>query len=112
MQGKSDATPKDAEAYAANLEALLKAIRGDLAAKDITVLVAVNTNFKANPGPNPFVTKVIEAQKQVAETLPRCDYVDTSSATVANAVHFDAAGALDVGRRFAAALLTAEANTK
>jgi hypothetical protein len=108
VQGESDATPQDAENYAANLEALLKALRGDLAAKDMTVLVAVNTKFKANPGPNPFVTKVIEAQKQVSETLPRCDYVDTSAATIANAVHFDAAGTLDVGRCFAEALLSAE----
>jgi len=35
--------------------------------------------------------------------------VDTSAATVANAAHFDAAGTLDVGRRFAEALRAAEA---
>jgi len=109
VQGESDATPQDAKAYAANLEALVKALRGDLAAKDMTVLLAVNTKFKANPDPNPLVLQVAEAQKQVAETLPRCDYVETSTATVANAAHFDAAGTLDVGRRFAEALLAAEA---
>lgn len=109
VQGESDATPQDAKAYAANLEALIKALRGDLAAKDMTVLLAVNTKFKANPDPNPLVLQVVEAQKQVAETLPRCDYVDTSAATVANTAHFDAAGTLDVGRRFADALLAAEA---
>ena len=84
-------------------------VRDDLAAKDMTVLLAVNTKFKAGPDPNPLVMQVVEAQKQVAETLPRCDYVDTSAASVANAAHFDAPGTLDVGRRFAEGLLAAEA---
>lgn len=75
----------------------------------MTVLLAVNTKFKANPDPNPLVLQIVEAQKQVAETLPRCDYVDKSAATVANAAHFDTAGTLDVGRHFADALLAAEA---
>ena len=112
VQGESDANPKDADTYAANLEALVRAIRGDLAAKEMAVLLALNTKFKANPRPDPLVGKVAEAQRHLAEKLPRTAYVDTSSATVANAVHFDAPGTLDVGRRFATALLEVEQRPK
>ena len=42
---------------------------------------------------------------------PRCAYVDTASATLANSAHFDTAGTLDVGRRFAEALLAFEARS-
>jgi hypothetical protein len=109
VQGESDANAKDADAYAANLEAFIRALRGDLAAKDMTVLLAVNTKFRANPATDPMVARIVEAQRRVAAAMPRCEYVDTSAATVANAVHFDAAGTLDVGRRFAEALVAAEA---
>ena len=45
----------------------------------------------------------------IAAKDPRCAYVDTAGATIANTAHFDTAGTLDVGRRFAEALVKFEA---
>ena len=61
---------------------------------------------------NPHVAKVVEAQKALAARDPKCRYVDTAGADVANVVHFSAAGMLEVGKRFAEALRQAEAAMK
>ena len=64
----------------------------------------------ANPGEpdNPMVLKIIEAQKELAAKDPFCVYVDTSGAGLANTAHFDAAGTLEIGRRYAEAILKHE----
>ena len=41
--------------------------------------------------------------------MTRCAYVDTSGVTYANGAHFDTAGTLEVGKRFAEALIKFEA---
>jgi hypothetical protein len=53
---------------------------------------------------------VIAAQRQVAQELARCRYVDTAGAQTLppSHTHFTAAGTLEIGRRFAEALLTVE----
>ncbi|MEI8079574.1 MAG: sialate O-acetylesterase, partial [bacterium] len=85
---------------------MITALRKDLNAPQLIALVAVNTRFGG--GKNPFLLQIIEAQKALASKGPHCAYVDTSTATVANDVHFDAAGTLNVGRRFAEALIQCE----
>ena len=60
-------------------------------------------------GKNAFMPKIVEAQQALAAKDPRCAYVDTAGATIANGAHWDSAGTLDVGRRFADALLKFEA---
>jgi hypothetical protein len=54
---------------------------------------------------------VIAAQQQVAKELTRCRYVDTAGAETLppSHTHFTAAGTLEIGRRFAEALLAVEA---
>ncbi|GBL24422.1 hypothetical protein EMGBS6_12070 [Opitutia bacterium] len=74
VQGESDANAKDAAAYAANLSAMLKSLRTELAAPDLILLIGVNTRF--GNGKNAFMPKVVEAQKEVAAALPRARYVD------------------------------------
>lgn len=107
LQGESDANSKDAPNYERALGDMLRSLRKDLDAPQLLVLLAVNTQFGG--GRNPFVPQIVEAQKSLAAKTPHCAYVDTAGATVANAVHFDAAGTLAIGRRFAQALLLAEA---
>ena len=108
VQGESDANAKDAPAYATNLAAMLKALRSELDAPDMILLLGVNTRF--GNGKNVFMPKVIAAQQEVAVALPSARYVDTAGAETLppSHTHFTAAGTLEVGRRFAQALLASE----
>jgi hypothetical protein len=108
VQGESDANAKDAPAYAANLSAMLKNLRTDLDAPDLILLLGVNTRF--GNGKNAFMPKVIAAQQEVAAALPRARYVDTAGAETLppSHTHFTAAGTLEIGRRYAEALLSFE----
>ena len=108
VQGESDANAKDAPAYVANLSAMLKSLRTELGAPDLILLLGVNTRF--GNGKNAFMPKVVDAQKEVASTLSRTRYVDTAGAETLppSHTHFTAVGTLEVGRRFAEALLSLE----
>jgi hypothetical protein len=108
VQGESDANATDAPAYAANLSAMLQRLRTDLNAPDLILLLGVNTRF--GNGKNAFMPKVVDAQKEVASTLSRTRYVDTAGAETLppSHTHFTAVGTLEVGRRYAEALLSFE----
>ena len=110
VQGESDANARDSVNYEQALGEMIAALRKSLDAPDLIALLAVNTQFGG--GRNTFMPKIVEAQKSLAAKDPRCVYVDTSAAAIANAVHFNAQGTLDVGRRFAEALLKAEEATR
>ena len=105
VQGESDANPKDAPAYEANLTKMLLRLRADLAAPDLVLLLGVNTRF--GNGKNPFMPGIVEAQKKVAASLPPARYVDTTGAETLppSHTHFTGAGTLEIGRRYAEALL-------
>ena len=107
VQGESDANATAAPLYEKALGDMITALRKDLDAPQLTALLAVNTRFGG--GKNKFMPKIVEAQKLLANKLPRCAYVDTATATIANNAHFDTAGTLDVGRRFAEVLVQREA---
>ena len=108
VQGESDANAKDSQVYAANLTKMLQRLRADLGAPDLILLLGVNTRF--GNGKNAFMPKIIEAQKEVAAALPRARYVDTAGAETLPPSHtnFTAVGTLEIGRRYAEALLAAE----
>lgn len=108
VQGESDATTEHAPRYEANLRAMLGRLRADLEAPGLVLLLGVNTRF--GNGKNPHMPAVIAAQKAVAESLPRCAYIDTSGAETLppNHTHFTAAGTLEIGKRFAEALRVEE----
>jgi hypothetical protein len=108
VQGESDANAKDSQVYAANLTKMLQRLRADLGAPDLILLLGVNTRFGNDK--NIFMPKIIEAQKEVAAALPRARYVDTAGAETLppSHTHFTAVGTLEIGRRYAEALLAAE----
>lgn len=108
VQGESDANAKDAPAYADNLSKMLNKLRSDLSAPDLILLLGVNTRY--GNGKNTFMPAVIEAQKEVASTMTRARYVDTDGADTLppTHTHFTPEGTLEIGRRFAEALLAAE----
>lgn len=106
VQGESDANARDAANYEMAFSAMLSSLRRDLEAPDLLALLGFNTQF--GDGKVPFIAKVIEAQRAIAAKDPRCRYVDTAGITLANIYHFDAEGTLEVGRRYARALLQLE----
>lgn len=109
VQGESDANAQAASRYEKALGDMLAALRRDLAAPEMLALIGVNTRFGGVDKVTQMVQAIIDAQKSLAAKDSRCAYVDTDGATLANVAHFDSAGTLDVGRRFAEALLKLEA---
>lgn len=109
VQGEGDARDKKAQDYEKNLGEMLKTLRKDLKAPEMIVLVGVNTNF--GNGKNTFVPVIVAQQKSLAAHLPRCAYVDTSGVTYANAAHFDTKSVIEIGKRFADALMKLEKTT-
>jgi hypothetical protein len=107
VQGESDANAKDAPVYAERLATMIERLRLGLDAPHLVALVGVNTNF--GNGTNTFMPEIVAQQKALASKLSRCAYVDTSGVTYANGAHFDTAGTLEIGKRFAEALLKLEA---
>ena len=110
VQGESDANQQDAAVYQQALGQMIEALRKEIDAPGLIAMLAVNTRFGA--GKNAFMPRIVEAQKALAGKDPACVYVDTSSAAIANAVHFNAEGTLAVGRQFAEALLKMEKNRR
>lgn len=110
VQGESDANAQAAPQYAQRLGEMIGSLRRDLAAPEMIALVGVNTNF--GNGKNAFVPVIVERQKLLATQIVRCAYVDTSGLAYANAAHFDTRSTIEVGRRFADALLAIEAKAE
>lgn len=107
VQGESDADPQAAPRYEKALGDMLARLRKDLDAPDFIALLGVNTRF--GNGKNPHVPAVVAAQQALAKKDPRCRYVDTAGAETLppSHTHFTAAGTLEVGERFAEALVAA-----
>ncbi len=108
VQGESDANAKNAPEYGKNLGEMIKALRADLNAPEMMALVGVNTNF--GEGKNTFMPVIVQQQQDLAKRIPRCTYVNTSGVTYANGAHFDTKSTIEIGRRFASALIAAEKN--
>jgi hypothetical protein len=105
VQGESDATKTAAPEYAKNLSHLLARLRADLGAPGLLALVGVNTHF--GNGKNPYMPVVVAQQRALAAMDPFSRYVDTEGAEtlLPSQTHFTAKGTLEIGRRFATALL-------
>jgi hypothetical protein len=110
VQGESDANAKNAPEYEKHLGEMLVSLRKELKAPEMIALIGVNTNF--GNGGNAFMPVIVEQQKSLAAHLARCGYVDTSGVTYANAAHFDTKSTIEVGQRFADALLRIEKGAK
>jgi hypothetical protein len=105
VQGESDATKAAAPEYAKNLAHMLARLRQDLEAPQLLALVGVNTRFGNDK--NPHMPVIVAQQRALAAMDPLSRYVDTEGAeTLLPAqTHFTAKGTLEIGRRFATALL-------
>jgi lysophospholipase L1-like esterase len=108
VQGESDATKTAAPEYAKNLARMLTRLRADLAAPQLIALVGVNTHFGNDK--NPHMPVIVAQQRALAGLDPLSHYVDTEGAEtlLPSQTHFTAKGTLEIGRRFATALLAVE----
>jgi hypothetical protein len=102
VQGESDANAQRAGEYQQHMAAMITSLRSDLSAPEMYGLLGVNTAFQSNG--LPMMKEVVEAQQAYCDSDPLARYVDTSGATIANPYHFDAAGTIEVGKRFATAV--------
>ena len=111
VQGESDSNAQDAPKYEQALAEMLGALRKEIGAPDLRCLVGVNVHFGNDK--NRYVAEVISAQKAVALSDKLCVYVETDGAEtlLPSQTHFTGKGTLEVGRRFAEALLKAESST-
>ncbi|MCA8977281.1 MAG: hypothetical protein KDC98_21345, partial [Planctomycetes bacterium] len=106
MQGESDALEKGlARGYAGHLEELLLTLRVDLELRDLVGRVPPRLRIgliDARLGALglPWTGRVRDAQRAVAANLSDCAVVETSDLSVlADGIHFDAAGLVELGRR-------------
>lgn len=107
VQGESDATADRAGRYQRNIGEVVAALRRDLQSPNLIALLGVNTKFGG--GKNEHLGAVIDAQQDFAASDSLAEYVDTEGAAIANNVHFDAKGTIEVGQRFAKALRSMQA---
>lgn len=113
VQGESDANAVDASNYAKALAAMIDGVRLEISAPDLPAFIGVNVHF--GNGKNQFMPLVVEAQKSIAANdAGRCRYVDTNGAEtlLPSRTHFTTRGTLDVGRRFADALVEFEGRSR
>ncbi|HBF34575.1 TPA: hypothetical protein DDW35_08420 [Candidatus Sumerlaeota bacterium] len=110
VQGETDANPEDAPRYLDALNAMFKTFRKEMGTPELPIFIGVNTVYGSPVGQpaSDLMRQIVSAQKALAQRDSLVVYVDTSGATVMNPAHFDANGTMDVGRRYAKALLEFE----
>ena len=105
LQGEADARERElARAYRTRFEAWVAQVRNDLGAPDLPVLYG-----RVNPpiGRHPHVAAVQQAQDDARASIPGVHLVPTEAVSKhGDDTHYDAAGQLELGRRFARSYLT------
>lgn len=104
-QGESDATPARAPAYASKLHALIERWRTALDAPTLPVVIGQMGRFEAAPW-DVSREMVDRAHRELPAAIPGTAFVHADGlAHKGDAVHFDAASARTLGRRYAEAYL-------
>jgi hypothetical protein len=103
-QGESDSNETDAAHYGERLTALILAFRSALGTPDVPFVCATLGDFFV--ATNPWANVVNRALNQIAHTVPRVACVDTAGLRHnGDGLHFDAASARELGRRYANAMI-------
>ena len=100
-------------AYRDSLETMIAALRKDLDAPKLIALIGLNTKFgqkrqKDARQPSEGVLNVVRGMKELAASSEYVEYVDDWGCEVVNAAHFGSKGTLELGERYAKALITTE----
>ena len=112
MQGERDSRTREmADAYERNLARLIQAVRKDVGVADLPVVVGkvcprmMVVDLGSCIRIHAYREKVRAAQAAVAAKDPRVELVETDDLPQFDNLHFDAAGQMALGRRFARAYL-------
>lgn len=104
-QGESDANPQAAPRYDARLRALIDRFRGEFGTPDLPVIIGQLGQWPERPWDDAW-KQVDQAHRDVAASVPNVRYVSSEGlAHKGDVLHFDAAAARELGRRYAAAYL-------
>ena len=104
-QGESDANPAAAPLYAERLRALVERFRADLGVPDLPVIVGQLGRFDGRPW-SASHTQVDAAHRELPSRLRNMRYVSAEGlAHKGDTLHFSAAAARELGRRYAQAYL-------
>jgi len=108
-QGISDATTESkADAYENNLRKFLASLRDDFGKPDTPIVLArenASPNMKAEP------MEVVRATTvRVAETTPHTAWINVDDLDRVKGHHFTAEAQMEIGKRYAAALMALSAN--
>jgi hypothetical protein len=102
LQGESDAHENKAEEYEQNLTKFIAHMRKEFNAPDMPFIIArVRSHYGGKTGQAKIVR---DAQVKVAESDQNAGWFDTDDCSMHNAGHYDAAGLVEIGKRFAATL--------
>lgn len=104
-QGETDSDKQPwADTYEKRLAGMIAALRADLGAPDLPVVVGQVGGF-LTVEKHPHVETVRAAIRQVGTTYPHVGYVDSADlAHKGDTLHFDTPSARELGRRFAEAM--------
>ncbi|MGI4873563.1 MAG: sialate O-acetylesterase [Janthinobacterium lividum] len=111
-QGESDSSPEKSAVYAAKLTALIAQLRADLHAPVLPFVAGQLPAFQfqkvaadGQATPNPDARRINEAVASLRKTVPYYTFVPTTGTTDrGDHLHFDAASARLLGRRYAKAM--------
>jgi hypothetical protein len=104
-QGESDANPQAAPQYEARLRALIARLRSELGAAELPVLIGQLGQWPERPWDEAW-RQVDAAHRAVARSVPGVRFVGSDGlAHKGDVLHFDAAAARELGRRYAEAYL-------
>ncbi len=102
-QGESDATAALADDYASKLDDLVGRLRGELGAPDVPFIAGQMGRFSERPWDAAKVT-VDRAHRDLPRRVSRTAFVSSEGLThTGDEIHFDAASARELGRRYARA---------
>ena len=103
MQGESDSMGKaSAKAYEKRLARFITKVREDLKAPKMPLVIGLISEAK----PWTFAQVLREGQRQVAKTVLNVGIVETKDLSLNKGdVHYDTAGQIALGERFAKAIL-------
>jgi len=99
LQGESDAGEKKGDAYEENLTNFIAHMRAEFKTPEMPFIIArVRDHYGKKTG---HAKLVRDAQVKVGETVKFAGWFDTDDCSMANAGHYDAAGLIEIGKRFA-----------
>lgn len=116
-QGESDANPQAAPLYDARLRTLIRRLRAEFDNPGLPVLIGQLGHWPERPWDDAW-KRVDQAHRDIAASVPGVQFISSQGlAHKGDVLHFDAASARELGRRYAAAYLAmtagpAPANTQ